>query len=164
MWRALIRSLTDDYTCHDPATPDEIAACERVLGSPLPTELAELLSEANGIDDGYGGGVVWPVDRIAEENHYFRTNEDFAGLYMPFDPLLFFGDAGNGDHFAFGIVDGLDSVFAWDHECDSRIRVAPGLRRYLQSRARTEPYDASTAAWLAYRDSAPDIADGEPVA
>lgn len=163
MWCALIRSLTDDYTCRDPATPGEIAACERVLGSPLPAELAELLLEANGIDDEYGGGVVWSTERIAEENRSFRTNEDFPGLYMPFDSLLFFGDAGNGDLFAFVSLDGLDNVFAWDHETDSRIHIARGVRRYLASRARTEPYDASTAAWLAYRHSCPDIADGEPV-
>jgi hypothetical protein len=49
--------------------------------------------------------------------------------------LLFFGDAGNGDQFAFTIVDGAvrrRKVFAWDHEDDSRTWVAPSLDKYLE--------------------------------
>ena len=36
----------------------------------------------------------------------FRANADFAELYMPFDALLFFADAGNGDQFAYAIQAG----------------------------------------------------------
>jgi hypothetical protein len=53
---------------------------------------------------------------------------------MPFDSFLFFGDAGNGDQFAFTICGGIvrrPDVFAWDHENDSRSWVAPSLRSYL---------------------------------
>jgi hypothetical protein len=54
---------------------------------------------------------------------------------MPFDALLFFGDAGNGDQFAYGILDGevrMPDIFAWDHENDSRYWVAPDLRQFIE--------------------------------
>jgi hypothetical protein len=50
---------------------------------------------------------------------------------MPFDPLLFFADAGNGDQFAFVLRDRRKDVFVWDHETDSRKWVAPDLGSYL---------------------------------
>ena len=55
---------------------------------------------------------------------------------MPFDPLLFFDDAENGDQFAFSILKGeirRPDVFAWNHEDDSRQWVAPSLAKYLES-------------------------------
>ena len=79
--------------------------------------------------------MVWSIERIVEDNLHFRRNAQFAELYMPFDSLLFFADAGNGDQFAFPIVGrsfrGSD-VFAWDHENDSRSWVAPSLQTYLE--------------------------------
>lgn len=53
---------------------------------------------------------------------------------MPFDPLLFFGDAGNGDQFAFRLVSGLrdKDIYVWNHENDSRTWVGPSLSRYLE--------------------------------
>ena len=69
---------------------------------------------------------------IAADNVELRTTPTFAELYMPFDPLLFFADAGNGDQFAFVVQPpGRDHVFAWNHEDDSRNWVAPGLAEYL---------------------------------
>ena len=62
----------------------------------------------------------------------FRRDPEFARLYMPFEPLLFFADAGNGDQFAFVIRDRPADVFVWDHESDSRSMVAPGLATYLE--------------------------------
>lgn len=75
------------------------------------------------------------LDRIVEVNLMFRQNANFRELYMPFDHLLFFGDAGNGDQFAFpiqsdGLIHRLD-VFVWNHEDDSRSWVARSLKDYL---------------------------------
>ena len=54
--------------------------------------------------------------------------------FMPFDSLLFFGDAGNGDMFAFPIVVGprVNGAFVWNDEDDSRTWVAPDLAKYLE--------------------------------
>lgn len=50
---------------------------------------------------------------------------------MPFDHLLIFGEAGNGDLWVFGILmDGQIQewqVYAWDHETDGRPWIAAGL-------------------------------------
>jgi len=51
---------------------------------------------------------------------------------MPFDALLFFGDAGTGDLFGLVPHTGRPDVFAWNHEDDSRTWVAPGLGKYLE--------------------------------
>lgn len=75
------------------------------------------------------------MERIIADNPAFRANTHFARAYMPFDPLLFFADAGNGDQFAFAItIEGIrrSDVFAWDHENDSRRWVAPSLAKYLE--------------------------------
>ncbi|BAU85302.1 SMI1/KNR4 family protein [Streptomyces laurentii] len=53
---------------------------------------------------------------------------------MPFDPLLFFGEAGNGDLFAFLARIDRPDVVVWNHELDSRTWVAPSLTTYLDWR------------------------------
>ncbi|HMJ10328.1 MAG TPA: SMI1/KNR4 family protein, partial [Polyangiaceae bacterium] len=64
-----------------------------------------------------------------------RCSPEFRELYMSFEPLLFFADAGNGDQFAFAITGGVvrrPDIFVWHHENDSRAWVAPSLERYLE--------------------------------
>ncbi len=64
------------------------------------------------------------TERIAHDQH-------FAELYMPFDGLVFFSEAGNGDQFAMSLS-GNQDVFVWDHENDSRTWVAPTIMRFLE--------------------------------
>ncbi|MEU4119519.1 SMI1/KNR4 family protein [Kitasatospora sp. NPDC028055] len=104
---------------------------ERRLGFGLPGELRELLLESDGIVGHTSVDTVWPVERIVEQNLLFRSNRSFAELYMPFDALLFFGDNGGGDRFAFVRTPQRPDVFVWEHETDSRRWVAGGLRDYL---------------------------------
>jgi cell wall assembly regulator SMI1 len=132
MWRARILGWTDQATFNDPASDGAIRACEVALGQTLPRELADLLRESNGVEGEYGLGLIWPIERIRDDNLRFRTSAEFAALYMPFEPLLFFADAGNGDQFAFVMRDRPPDVFAWDHETDSRTVVAPSLATYLE--------------------------------
>ena len=131
MWIEKIRSLAPDMQFTDPAAEEAIAACESALAVALDADLAALLRESNGATDRYGSGIIWPVERIATDNQTFRTSSDFAELYMPFDSLLFFADAGNGDQFAFVLRDQRRDVFVWDHENDSRRWVAPDLDAYV---------------------------------
>lgn len=132
MWTALIREIAPEAVLLPPATRRALDGAAVVLGGPLPEPLVALLSETNGVRGEYGLGLVWPVETIAAENVAFRTNADFRDLYMPFDPLLFFADAGNGDQFAFLWTPRRDEVFVWDHETDSRTWVAPSLETYLR--------------------------------
>ena len=135
MWREWLRSqpYAADLEFRAPADEASLAAAERAVGSQFEPDLRALLSESDGVVGEYGLGVVWPAARIAADNDAMRTAPDFAELYMPFDALLFFGDAGNGDLFGFRVLAaevGPD-VYAWDHEDDSRRWVASNLRGYL---------------------------------
>src|ERR1700677_4851889 len=96
MWRKFIQSLSGDCTFNLAAAPRAIAAAERDLKIGFPAELIELLYESNGVQGQYGLGLIWPVERILADNLSFRTEPHFRELYMPFDHLLFFGDAANG--------------------------------------------------------------------
>jgi len=132
MWRERIAELTNDAEFAEPADLEMVARAQSQLGGELPASLVELLLEANGVSGEYDLGLVWPLARIIEDNLSFRSNPDFAELYMPFSPLLFFADAGNGDQFAFVQTPRRDDVFVWNHEDDSRTWVAGSLDEYLQ--------------------------------
>jgi hypothetical protein len=135
MWKQLIESLTPDCEFAPPALWAEVTLAEDKLRVKFPDHLRSLLLESNGVQGQYGLGLIWPLERIVADNKMFRENEDFRDLYMSFDSLLFFADAGNGDQFAFPIQNGainhLD-VFAWTHENDSRSWVASSLAKYLE--------------------------------
>jgi SMI1/KNR4 family protein SUKH-1 len=133
MWRELIAELTPDATFSAPESAAALMEAEQALSQPIPPSLHDLLTETDGIRGAHGLGLVWNLDRIVSDNLQFRSNEDFARLYMPFKPLLFFADAGNGNQFAFlsPPVD-RDDIFAWDHESDSRRWVASNLQTYLR--------------------------------
>jgi hypothetical protein len=135
VWRELLSKLSGDIRFTNPATSEEITAAENALDCHFPEELRSLLKESNGVTGEYSLPLAWSIDRIVAGNREFRTTPAFRELYMPFDHLLFFGDAGNGDQFAFAILDGQvrsQDVFMWDHENDGRPWVAPSLRRHLE--------------------------------
>ncbi|MFE1559187.1 SMI1/KNR4 family protein, partial [Streptomyces sp. NPDC058734] len=132
VWTEAVTALPGAALFQPPASEQSLARCARVLGRPLPADLAALLRESDGIEGEYGDGLIWSAERIAAENRSLREDAGLARLYMPFDPLLFFADAGNGDLFA--LLAGIDrpDVFVWNHEDDSRTWVAPGLAEYLE--------------------------------
>ncbi|MFF7127180.1 SMI1/KNR4 family protein [Streptomyces sp. NPDC008240] len=132
MWTELVTALPGPVAFQPPAPEAALLGCATELGHLLPADLVTLLRESNGIEGEYGEGLIWPAERIASESTALRSDEQLATLYMPFDPLLFFADAGNGDLFA--LLPGLPrpDVFAWNHEDDSRTWVAPSLAKYLE--------------------------------
>lgn len=121
-----------EATFSPPATADDLAIATAALGVVLPPQLSDLLSETDGIEGEYGLGLVWNVRRIAKDNAWFRTNDDYRELYMPFDGLVFFGDAGNGDQFGISLA-GNQEIYVWDHEDDSRTWVASTVMGYLEA-------------------------------
>jgi hypothetical protein len=134
-WRELVQRLSADCKFSPRATAAQLAALERALRVTLPADLRSLLLESNGVVGQHGLRLVWPIERIESDNATFRGNADFRELYMPFDHLLFFADAGNGDQFAYAVLAGevrRDDVFVWNHENDSRTWAAPTLERYLE--------------------------------
>lgn len=132
MWREQILEVMAHAELAEPATSEALTEVELVLGQPLPEDLALLLRECNGVRGHYDTDVVWSAERIAKENASFRASADFTTLYMPFEPLMFFGDNSGGDQFAFVRIPLRDDVFVWDHETDGRSMVANGLDDYLR--------------------------------
>lgn len=135
-WRATLAKLGARKPLAAPAALTALAEAERALGLALPAELRSLLSECDGVRDRYATPVVWPAGEIAERNREFRTKPEFRSLYMPFDAMLFFGDAGNGDQFFYRVLDGEvrdPDVYVWDHETDGRIWRAARLEPFLVS-------------------------------
>jgi cell wall assembly regulator SMI1 len=136
VWRELIERLYDDAEFAAPASDTEIDQIELRLGQTVPETLRELLRETNGVL-GDSSRLVWSAQEIIRENAGFRQDAEFAALYMSFDQLMFMADNGGGDQFAHVRVPrrGLDDVFVWDHESDTRQWVANSLQDYLQRRA-----------------------------
>ena len=136
-WKNLVSSLTDDAEFGPPSDDRHLASVEQSVGA-LPLVLRDFLLEADGLKADYSSALIWSVADIERHNREFRTNPDFRSLYMPFDHVLFFGDDGGGDQFAFAIhADGeihkLD-VYRWEHETDARSWFAANLERYLDRR------------------------------
>ncbi|MEV6205729.1 SMI1/KNR4 family protein [Kitasatospora sp. NPDC051914] len=131
MWReAALGAFPGAEFCR-PAQVVALADAEHRLGRGLPAELRQLLLESNGIVGRSAVDTVWPVEQIVEQNLLFRSDGSFAELYMSFDALLFFGDNGGGDQFAFVQTPRRPDVFVWEHETDSRRWVARDLMDYL---------------------------------
>ena len=136
MWRERIGALFGDARFSAPAKDDEIRRIERDLTLALPAELKALLQETNGVAANSGSPLVWPAGELVEQNRLFRTNPEFADLYLPFDSLLFFGADGNGDQFAYRIlrdrVPETSGIYKWDHESDNRTWFASDLNDYFR--------------------------------
>jgi SMI1-KNR4 cell-wall len=133
-WREYITRFSSDVEFNPPATESEIAASEARLNVSFPEKLRELLLQSNGVLDRYKTPFIWSADEIAKRNIEMRSYPGFEELYMPFDHLLFFGDAGDGDLFSFAILAGkirYPFIFQWEHESDGRIQVAGHLETFV---------------------------------
>ena len=144
-WKELTSGHASDAEFGAAANDTGIAAVEQALGVQLPDALRDFLLEADGVTADYSSGVIWSAADIQKRNQEFRTFAGFRDLYMPFSHLLFFGDDGGGDQFAFAIhADGQihkRDVFRWEHETDSRSWYAGGLEQFLEARLKKEDED-----------------------
>lgn len=135
MWKELLETLSSECEFNPPATPEAIAEGERRLSASFPEELQSILGESDGVYGEYKLGLLWPLERIVQDNLMFRSHEEFPELYMPFESLLFFGDDGGGDQFAFTVLAGKvrkPDIFVWNHEDDSRTLAAPSLKVFYE--------------------------------
>lgn len=139
------REVLEEFGTVEPrpaADPGALHRVEEALGQPLPSALRSFLLETDGVEGPYGEDVVWPAERIRDDNLALRSGTpELRSLYMPFETLLFFGDNGGGDQFAFVRTPPRDDVFVWDHETDGRSRVADDLESYLRAALGSEGGD-----------------------
>jgi hypothetical protein len=129
----VVKHCSQDCSFADPTMESTIAQAAQMLGQHFPPELQQLYQETNGIFADYAA-LVMSLSELVRENLELRNSEEFAEIYMPFESMLFFGDAGNGDLFGYAIAkDGTlqTEIFGWNHENDSRIWVASNLKDYL---------------------------------
>ena len=134
-WKERIEVICAQANFSEPAEEHGLFAAETQLGMRLPQSLRELLAESNGVRGEYDLALIWPIERIVADNRSFRESKSFRTLYMPFEGLLFFADAGNGDQFAFAVAGGQvrrPDIFVWNHEDDSRTWLAKNLHEYLE--------------------------------
>jgi SMI1-KNR4 cell-wall len=137
-WIKLISGIKDPSISHSfnqPALIGQIEEAEIFFGHELPKDLKELYSQTNGIKEVGWGELVFSVENLISFNKNYRTNPDFSDIFMPFDNLLFFGNIGNGDYFAYPITKDKtcrDEIFVWNHETDERIYVITGLEKLLK--------------------------------
>jgi len=130
---------------YPPVSEQSISLAEQQLQVRFPQNLRALLAETNGVGlhlqldqpphDVLIGYLIWPLERIIVDNITYRTNSQITSVYMPFDSLLFFSDAGNGDLFGFAVVshpNSIDRIYRWDHEDDSRLCIAHSLKEFIQ--------------------------------
>jgi hypothetical protein len=120
-------------TFSDPATETAIQAASSALSQQLPKHLVALLRETDGVGGEYQTWV-WNLEEIVTRNSYYRRNPDHVELYMPFEPLLFFADAGaDGIPFAFlspPVVS--DNIFVWDPIEDTRSWCTDNLESWVR--------------------------------
>lgn len=137
-WKTYIAALARDARFGPAANQDELDAVGSGLGLALPEELKLLLTECDGVVADYGTEVVWSASELLRRNQEMRVANSFRDLYMPFGSLLFFGDDGGGDLFAFGVQGngsiGRPDIFRWEHETDGRIWFASSLKDFLGRR------------------------------
>lgn len=138
-WKPLIKKAASDAEFNEPASEQQLAAVEQALGVQLPQDLRELLLDSDGVRANYGAEVIWSSLEIQRQNKTYRSEMDFKELYMPFDHLLFFGEDGGGDLFAYAIqADGRihnRDIFRWNHESDERLWSANCLEIFFDRKA-----------------------------
>lgn len=135
MWIELVRELESQATFAPGATEEQLVRLEQALRVALPPDLRSLLSETNGVLGEFGLHLIWSTNEIEEINRQRWEDPGFRSTYMPLDSLLLFADAGDGEMFALGIIDGTIQrpfVYVWNPIDDSRTFVAPSIRHYLE--------------------------------
>lgn len=138
VWMETINRISSKYVFKDPASGELISSLEDNLNVQLPCELKNLLCETDGVIEKHDfaqWSVIWSSKVIIEENLQIRNNQILKENYMPFENLLFFADAGNGDLFGYFIIDKSaqkDAIYVWNHEDDSPNRVASSLKEFIE--------------------------------
>lgn len=135
MWHEFIHSLDSTAQFAQEASEAQILESEGALGVRFPEDLKTLLYESNGVRDHYGFCIVWSLEEITQYNGEMRLLPQYSENYSSFAELLFFADAGNGDRFAFPVLQReaqQGPVLAWNHEDDMRKEVASSLQFFLE--------------------------------
>ena len=95
MLRNYLSSISKECEFKAPATEAEIASIKKKLNVGLPTKLADLYNQTNGVYGNYGISFIWSIEQLIRENIFLRTIHEQRDFIKPLDTFLFFSDAGN---------------------------------------------------------------------
>jgi len=129
MWKELLLGFTKDNSnirLNPPATAEDILEVENIFNVSLPKQLKDLLLEFNG-----DNWFVLSTKQIIDDN---LSNREVEG-YMPLDCILFIAGNGCGDYLGYSIIEGkikTDEIIMWDHELDTRVYKANGLKEAIE--------------------------------
>jgi hypothetical protein len=119
-----------------PATPDALAALERQTELPLPTQLRELLLEANGArDDSDSPRQIAAADAILDLTRAARQASANYESPPALEHVLFFADPGNGDYLGIcakplGNLP-AGAIVLFDHETGTLEKIAKDLHAWI---------------------------------
>ncbi|WP_327078160.1 SMI1/KNR4 family protein [Priestia megaterium] len=117
----------------EPASIEDIEVLEKLFSIQIPKELRSLLYETNGVNDSYGYSLIWSIEKIIREN--LNLGERLEDIYLPFNNLLFFADARNGDMFGYSISDRSikqNDIYLWNHGNNEQTQIAPSLNDFVE--------------------------------
>lgn len=133
MWKDLIQNISTECVYGEPASIEDIEVLEKLFSIQIPKELRSLLYETNGVNDGYGCSLIWSIEKIIREN--LNLGDRMEDVYIPFNNLLFFADAGNGDMFGYSTSDrsiNQHDIYVWNYENNQRAQIAPSLKHFIE--------------------------------
>jgi len=133
MWKDLIQNISTGCIYGEPASIEDIEVLEKLFSIQIPKELRSLLYETNGINDSYGYSLIWSIEKIIREN--LNLGERLEDVYLPFNNLLFFADARNGDMFGYSISDRSikqNDIYLWNHRNNEQTQIAPSLNDFVE--------------------------------
>ncbi|MGG0453885.1 SMI1/KNR4 family protein [Priestia megaterium] len=133
MWKDLIQNISTECVYGEPASTEDTEVLEKLFNIQFPKELSSLLYETNGVNDGYGCSLIWSIEKIIREN--LNLGDRIEDVYIPFNNLLFFADAGNGDMFGYSVLDrsiNQNDIYVWNHENNRRTQIAPSLKDFVE--------------------------------
>lgn len=132
MWKNFIANINSDLEFNFPICEKDLLDVEAILNISFPKDLKEFLYESDGLKN---STAIWSIENIKKNNLFLRTSDIITETYMPLDCFLFFGDAGNGDCFAYAIINQSiyqNNIYIWDHENDSRKWIYDSLEAFLK--------------------------------
>lgn len=128
-WREFLSAFQGTFTFEPGVSASQIREAERLLGSGLPSSIASLLAESNGIYwQEFHYHLTWSLAELIKVNLSARKDPN-RGAFV--DAVIFAGD-GAGSSFFVKNFPGSQPVFTWYPTEDARVLVAPNIRDWAR--------------------------------
>lgn len=131
----LLNKITESgYELKQPADESEVEKIEKDLALHIPEDLKNILLKTNGIEDEFGGELIWSAEYILHENKWLRDELSSEVETYNFEDYFFFSDAGNGDLLGYRMETSIvknPQIYLWNHEENIYTEIAQSLYEFL---------------------------------